>query len=531
MDSIRKILRAKLLNENYFEKKNSALEEVAEAVKDLLINLRYSIKYKYKLAFFTNKLVDSLLEFKYEKASPSKINRVIANLSKEYDTKLLKELGILKALKDVADNKEAEHVINKYLYDVKGKVKNLVEKYRETIKDNKKYEVINAINDDTDKITYNKFLKEKYFLQIELLKLQEWAVSNKKKILILFEGRDAAGKGSNIEAMTEFLNPKYFRVETFGIPTEEENNNWFKRYERVLPDEGEIVFFDRSWYNRGVIEPAMGYCTQKQYKDFMDTVCEFERKIIKNKDIALVKVWLDIDKTKQKVRFELRKRDPLRYWKFTENDGSMIEKWDKLTPYIDRVLKDTHHEDIPWHIIDSDDKLNGILDSAKIILDNFDYDHKDFNILDKQKSIIFLDIHGVIITDIHKDKEGEAICGEGWDKQAIANLNEITDKSKAGLVVISSCKDRVKFKEFKKMLREAGVTGTIVGKTIDINKELRAEQIEAWFEEHGEPKNWIILDDHPYDDYEHYPKEFVKTQITKGLTQKEVSIALEKLTA
>ena len=133
-------------------------------------------------------------------------------------------------------------------------------------------------------------MKEKYLLQIELLKLQDLAMANDKKVHIVFEGRDAAGKGSNIEAVTEFLNPKGFRVETFGIPTEVEKKNWFNRYNKVLPKKGEIVLFDRSWYNRAVIEPAMGYCTKTQYNEFMNTVGQYEENLIKKQDIILIKI-------------------------------------------------------------------------------------------------------------------------------------------------------------------------------------------------------------------------------------------------
>ena len=203
-------------------------------------------------------------------------------------------------------------------------------------------------------------------LQIELLKLQEWVVENKKKVLIIFEGRDAAGKSANIEAFTDNLNPKHYRVETFDIPTEDEKKNWFKRYIKVLPKEGEIVFFDRSWYNRGIIEPAMGYCTPEQYEEFMDDVNDFEEWVLHH-GIQVFKFWLDIEKSKQIARFEMRKRDPLKYWKFSDNDHKILKKWDKLSPYIERVLNETNQH-VPWKKINSDDKLNGILESIQIVL-------------------------------------------------------------------------------------------------------------------------------------------------------------------
>ena len=154
-------------------------------------------------------------------------------------------------------------------------------------------------------LTRKKYEKEKYNLQVELLKLQEWVVKNNKKVAIVFEGRDAAGKGSTIKRFVEYLNPKHFRVVVMGIPTEEEKNNWFQRYEKELPKEGEIVFFDRSWYNRAVVEPAMGYCTEEQYKDFMNKVVTWEQNLIRSGTI-LIKFWFSITKEKQLQRFNIR---------------------------------------------------------------------------------------------------------------------------------------------------------------------------------------------------------------------------------
>jgi polyphosphate kinase len=517
-----------LLKESFFTKKETSLDEVVESIKDLLINLRYVVKHKYRLNFFTEKLIKSLVRFKYEQTTPEAIENALQALIEEYDESVLKELGIVKVLKKILEGRDQKKVIDGYLLEIKENISKIVLAYKEKTKNNKKYEIINSINDDTDKISYNKFLKNKYFLQIELLKLQEWAIKNKKKLLVVFEGRDAAGKGSNIEAISEFLNPKHFRVETFGIPTEEEKNNWFKRYENVLPKEGEMVFFDRSWYNRGVIEPAMGYCTPEQYEDFMKKVCEWEKGIANN-GILLLKIWLDIDKLKQKVRFELRKRDPLRYWKFSDNDAQMLDHWDTLTPYVERVLQETNHEHGPWHIVNSDDKLKGILESMKTILDKFDYEDKNFDLLKKQKYIIFLDLHGVLITDIRKDENGEHDCNYGWDADAISNLNQLTDLTGAGIVILSSCKDRVKFKELINNMRKAGVTGNIVGKTIKIDKHLRAEQIENWFEHHNKPLNFLIIDDLLYDDYQQYPEHFIQPKTIQGFSSEELKIALKKL--
>ena len=147
--------------------------------------------------------------------------------------------------------------------------------YNNKINTDKEYDVFNIMKGNKDAITPKEFHQKIYELQIELLKLQEWVTETGKRVLVIFEGRDAAGKSANIESFTENLNPKHFRVETFDIPTEEEKKDWFKRYIKVLPKEGEIVFFDRSWYNRGIIEPAMGYCTPEEYEEFMADVNDF----------------------------------------------------------------------------------------------------------------------------------------------------------------------------------------------------------------------------------------------------------------
>jgi polyphosphate kinase 2 (PPK2 family) len=143
---------------------------------------------------------------------------------------------------------------------------------------------------------------EKYQLQVELLKLQEWVIKNNKKVAIVFEGRDAAGKGSTIKRFIEYLNPRGFRVVALGVPTEDEKNNWFQRYEKHLPNAGEIVFFDRSWYNRAVVEPAMEYCSEEQYQHFMDNVIDWEEKMIRN-GVILIKFWFSITQDKQIKRF------------------------------------------------------------------------------------------------------------------------------------------------------------------------------------------------------------------------------------
>lgn len=217
---------------------------------------------------------------------------------------------------------------------------------------------------------------EKYQLQVELLKLQEWVIKNNKKVAIVFEGRDAAGKGSTIKRFIEYLNPRGFRVVALGVPTEDEKNNWFGRYEKHLPNAGEIVFFDRSWYNRAVVEPSMEYCSEEQYQDFMDNVIDWEEKMIRN-GVILIKFWFSITQDKQIKRFELRQKSPLKYWKFSPNDAKVLDKWEIIGNFKRQMFQQTSSRLSPWVIINSNDKKIGRLNAIRYVLSTIDYDDKN----------------------------------------------------------------------------------------------------------------------------------------------------------
>jgi polyphosphate kinase 2 len=217
---------------------------------------------------------------------------------------------------------------------------------------------------------------EKYQLQVELLKLQEWVKANGKKVAIVFEGRDAAGKGSTIKRFVEYLDPKGFKVVALGVPTDEEKNNWFQRYETHLPNSGEIVFFDRSWYNRAVVEPAMGYCTEEQYQDFMNKVIDWEEKQIRN-GLILIKFWFSITQDKQIKRFELRQKSPLKYWKFSPNDAKVLDKWEVIGNFKRQMFQQTSSRLSPWVIINSNDKKIGRLNAMRYVISKVDYSDKN----------------------------------------------------------------------------------------------------------------------------------------------------------
>ncbi len=196
---------------------------------------------------------------------------------------------------------------------------------------------------------------EKRRLQVELLKLQQHVVKKGLRLAVLFEGRDAAGKGSTIKRFNENLMPSHFRTVELGIPTAKESKYWFRRYEQHLPNKGEIVFFDRSWYSRATIQPTMGYCSEAKYKYFMKKVLPWEQKLI-DQGLLLVKIYLSITKETQLYRFENRLSNPLTYWKFSENDLKARKKWQIFTQYKNQMLERTSADFSPWAEISANRK-------------------------------------------------------------------------------------------------------------------------------------------------------------------------------
>lgn len=230
-------------------------------------------------------------------------------------------------------------------------------------------------DDEKSIIPRKQYNKEKTVLQIELLKMQEWLKKTKKSVVIVFEGRDSAGKGSTIKKFTEHLNPKFYKVVTKDVPTKEERKDWFGRYEREI-EPGKIIFFDRSWYNRGMVEPVMGYSSYEEYESFMAQVKVFERELI-SKGNYLIKLWLSITKETQGKRFKARQTSPLDYWKYSPTDAKAQEKWEKYTQYKNRVLKLTSTPEAPWVVIDSNDKRISGLNSMRYVLNAIPYEGKN----------------------------------------------------------------------------------------------------------------------------------------------------------
>ena len=228
-----------------------------------------------------------------------------------------------------------------------------------------------------EKILYNlEYENQLYKLQSELVNLQEWVSKNKKRVCIIFEGRDAAGKGGAIRRMTQHLNPRARRVVALAKPTEIEQGQWyFRRYIKEMPNPGELVFFDRSWYNRAVVEPVMGFCTQEQYRKFMIQVPKFEQ-MLHEDGIILIKFWFSVTKDEQLRRFKSRIASPLKKWKFSSVDEEGQNKWDLYTQYKDQMFAHTHTTSSPWIIIKTNNKKEARLESLRHVLSRFEYDGK-----------------------------------------------------------------------------------------------------------------------------------------------------------
>lgn len=226
-----------------------------------------------------------------------------------------------------------------------------------------------------ENVSDKKYRKEKFRYQIELLKMQEWALKNNKRIAIVFEGRDAAGKGSAIKRMAENLMTKHHRVIEVGSPTPKQNRSWFHTFEKTLPKKGEIVFYDRSWYSRAMIQPTMNYCSEGQYKYFMSHVNIWEANMIKN-GVTLIKLYLSIDQSTQKKRFEIRKNHSLKYWKLSKNDLESLKMWDQYTYFKKEMFRKTSTKKAPWVIINAKNKMTARLNAFKYVIDSIDYDGK-----------------------------------------------------------------------------------------------------------------------------------------------------------
>lgn len=228
-----------------------------------------------------------------------------------------------------------------------------------------------------ERMTREEYEVEKYRLQVELLKFQYWTQDTGRKHLLLFEGRDAAGKGGTIKRFTEHLNPRAARVVALNKPTETELGQWyFQRYIAHLPTAGEIVLFDRSWYNRAGVERVMGFCTPEQYSQFMHQAPLLENALL-DAGLSLTKLWFSVARSEQRTRFAIRQIDPVRQWKLSPMDLESLDRWDDYTAAKEEMFRRTDTDIAPWTTIKSNDKKRARINAMRFFLNQFDYDDKD----------------------------------------------------------------------------------------------------------------------------------------------------------
>jgi polyphosphate kinase 2 len=255
----------------------------------------------------------------------------------------------------------------------------------------------------TDLIPRDKYDSEKKKLQIELLKVQNWVKMTGQKIVVIFEGRDAAGKGGAIKRFMEHLNPRAAKVVALEKPTPHELGQWyFQRYIEHLPTRGEILFLDRSWYNRGGVERVMGFCTQMEYLEFMRQCPEVETMLV-NSGIILFKYYFSVTKKEQRIRFTSRENDPLKQWKMSPVDKAAVSMWNEYTRAKEAMFFYTDTAACPWTIIKSDDKKRARLNCMQHFLSRLDYPDKDLEVVSEPDPLIVGSPSQVIRKDVHLD--------------------------------------------------------------------------------------------------------------------------------
>lgn len=265
-------------------------------------------------------------------------------------------------------------------------------------------------NEQSEAYAMYREVKELEPYQAEMIKLQKHIERNNKKLIILFEGRDAAGKGTLIGTITRYMNPKHYHTVALGKPTHEQKTQWyFQRYVNHFPSAGEIILYDRSWYNRAMVEPVLGFCTPEEHERFMQDVIGFEQSLTHH-DVVLIKLYLSVRKSVQSSRFEKRRTDPLRSWKLSEVDLQAQAYWDKFTQMKYKMLTQTHHNEGKWHVVRSNDRHLARIEAMKLILNHFDYEDRDKSLSFEADDTIIIPIDEELSmmrktrTDLFKDE-------------------------------------------------------------------------------------------------------------------------------
>jgi len=276
-------------------------------------------------------------------------------------------IQLLERLREIAED-DIDAVSRKF---------NIPVKILKTVRETSKSAMVNPYYPYKSKMNRKTYEKRKLALQVELVKMQNWVKKTGHKVVMIFEGRDAAGKGGTIKRFTEHLNPRTAKVVALEKPTEREKGEWyFQRYIDHLPTSGEIVFFDRSWYNRAGVEKVMGFCTPQEYLEFIEQVSAFEKMII-NSGTTLIKFWFSVSREEQLRRFISRTHNPLKQWKLSSMDVASLGRWDDYTEAKETMFHHTDKSFSPWNVVRSDDKKRARLNAMRYVLDLLDYDNKD----------------------------------------------------------------------------------------------------------------------------------------------------------
>jgi len=243
--------------------------------------------------------------------------------------------------------------------------------------------------------------------QVELLKLQKHLERHRMRMIVLFEGRDAAGKGGTIRRVTRYMNEKHYRVVALGKPTEDQRSEWyFQRYVAQLPAGGEIVLFDRSWYNRAMVEPVFGFCTEEEYQHFMLGVTGFEKDLVRQGTI-LVKLYFSVTREEQRRRFARRLDDPLRQWKFSEIDMQAQDRWDEFTTRKYEMIKRTDTTSAPWVIVRSGDKQRARINAIKVMLNAVDYEGRALNLdFEPDSDVVLAGTQEIVLMEAERARSG-----------------------------------------------------------------------------------------------------------------------------
>ena len=390
MSYLKQIIKKELISEGFFKdmvkksfkKNNEALEQKVQHIDDIFDELK-----KQSVIPTEDSIVTSKKGKKYLASSPQ--GKMILTNSEYQKIINLLELILTSEKSDNLNFDLLKRNFSNILLSKGERTKNVIKYLEKVVKSLEKRfsyeknlpaeEYYEPEEEEKSEIPRKQYIKEKNALQVELLKMQEWLKKQGSSVIIVFEGRDTAGKGSTIKKFTEHLDPRFYKVVTKGIPTAEERKDWFGRYRSDI-EPGKIIFFDRSWYNRGIVEPVMGYSSYEEYESFMAQVNSFEKELVSSGNF-LIKFWLSVTKETQARRFKMRQTSPLAYWKYSPNDAKAQEMWDQYTKYKNRVLKLTSTSQAPWIVVDSNDKRISGLNAMRYVLNQVPYEGKNETVI------------------------------------------------------------------------------------------------------------------------------------------------------